>query len=259
MNKAELTGYPSIDKPWLKYYSEEATNVTFPQSTVYECIYKNNRRYGNEIAMIYYGKKITYRKMFVEIDKAAGAFTALGVGGGDNVAICMPAVPEALYTVLALNKIGANANMLNPTFSEEQLTERITETGAKILVVLNELYGKIGKVVSKTSIATVVACPAVNSFGRMARIWKRAGNIPGAMDWNAFIHRGKGTAYTALKYQPNTPAVTVYSSGTTGAAKGIQLTNDGIVATMRQYECAGFNMKRQDRPISDSALPSHGN
>ena len=100
----ELTGYPSIDKPWLKYYSEEAIHVTFPKATVYECIYKNNRDHGNEIAMTYYGKKITYRKLFAEIDKAARAFTALGVKSGDNVAICMPAVPEALYTVLALNK-----------------------------------------------------------------------------------------------------------------------------------------------------------
>ncbi len=250
MQKKEQTGYPSIDKPWLKYYSEEAINVTFPKATVYERIYKNNCDHGNEIAMIYYGKKITYRKLFAEIDKAARAFTVLGVKSGDNVAICMPAVPEALYTVLALNKIGANANMLNPTFSEEQLAERITETGAKILVVLNELCGKIGKVVPKTSIATIVACPAVNSFGKIVRMWKHAGNIPGTMDWNAFVRRGKGAAYTAFKYQPNTPAVTVYSSGTTGAAKGIQLTNDGIVATMRQYECAGFHMKREDRYVA---------
>ena len=40
MQKKEQTGYPSIDKPWLKYYSEGAINVTFPKATVYEFTYK---------------------------------------------------------------------------------------------------------------------------------------------------------------------------------------------------------------------------
>ncbi len=248
--KKELTGYPSIDKPWLKYYDEKALHVTFPKATVYECIYTNNCSYGNEIAMIYYGKKITYKKMFSEIENVTGAFSSLGVRRGDNVAICMPAIPEALYTVLALNKIGANANMLNPTFSEVQLAERINETEAKILIVLNELYEKIGKAVFKTGIGTVVACPAANSLGKMVRVWKHVKKIQGTIEWNDFVRRGKGIAYATAKYQANTPAVTVYSSGTTGAEKGIQLTNDGIVALMRQYEYAGFDMKRQDRYIA---------
>lgn len=32
----ELTGFPSIDKPWLKYYSEKAINTTIPKCTIYE-------------------------------------------------------------------------------------------------------------------------------------------------------------------------------------------------------------------------------
>ena len=42
MSEKELTGYPSIDKPWLKYYSDEAINISIPQRTVYESIYDNN-------------------------------------------------------------------------------------------------------------------------------------------------------------------------------------------------------------------------
>ena len=38
-----LTGYPSIDKPWLKYYSEEAINAPLPECTMYEYIWKNNK------------------------------------------------------------------------------------------------------------------------------------------------------------------------------------------------------------------------
>lgn len=41
----ELTGYPSIDKPWLKYYSEEAKDAPLPECTIYEYLVENNKDY----------------------------------------------------------------------------------------------------------------------------------------------------------------------------------------------------------------------
>ena len=40
--RAELTGFPSIDKPWLKYYSEEAIHTPLPQKTLCRYLYENN-------------------------------------------------------------------------------------------------------------------------------------------------------------------------------------------------------------------------
>lgn len=42
-----LTGYPSIDKPWLKYYSDEAINAPLPECTIWQYIYDNNKNYRN--------------------------------------------------------------------------------------------------------------------------------------------------------------------------------------------------------------------
>ena len=42
MHNQNLTGYPSIDKPWLKYYSEEAINAHPPECCIYDYIYKIN-------------------------------------------------------------------------------------------------------------------------------------------------------------------------------------------------------------------------
>ena len=52
MNTQERTGYPSIDKPWMKYYSEEAINSKLPEESLYGFLYKNNRDYKNDIALI---------------------------------------------------------------------------------------------------------------------------------------------------------------------------------------------------------------
>ncbi|MBR2408262.1 MAG: acyl--CoA ligase [Lachnospiraceae bacterium] len=245
-----LTGYPSIDKPWLKYYSEEAINAVPPKCSIYENIYEANREYLEETALLYYGKKVTYKKLFHEVDKAAKAFVSCGVNYGDNVAICMPATPETIYTILALNKIGANANMLNPTFSEEQLRDRINDTEAKVLVVVNELFWRVKNVLSKTKIETVVSCSAVNSLGAVIKAIKKVKKIPNTMVWNEFVKKEKDVTLTIPGYKPNHPAVMVYSSGTTGASKGIQLTNDSINATINEGKYIGFEWKRQDRYIA---------
>ena len=54
------TGYPSIDKPWLKYYSEEAINAPLPECTIYEYMFENNKNYPSDIAILCLGRKITY-------------------------------------------------------------------------------------------------------------------------------------------------------------------------------------------------------
>lgn len=246
MAEKELTGYSSIDKPWLKYYSEEAINKPFPACTIFETIYERNKAHLTDTALLYFGKKISYGTMFSEIDKTAKALAHLGVKNGDNVAICMPAVPEAIYTILALNRLGANACMLNPTFNESQLMERINEMGANLLIIVNELFPIVQNVIPKTGIRHVVACPAVNSLGALVRLAKRVRPISGTIAWNAFIRQGRGVSYQAAPYEKQKPAIMVFSSGTTGASKGIQLTNDGINATVCEYDCGIFGFKRQD-------------
>ncbi len=249
MKKEEknLTGYPSIDKPWLKYYSEEAIGIRNSECSIYQNIYDGNYTYHNDVALLYFGKKITYGKLFKEIDKVAKALIKYGVKCGDNVAVCMPAIPETIYLILALNKIGANANMLNPLFSEEQLTARINDTGAELLFTINELYIRVEKVVTKTTIKTVVCCTSVNSLGAVVKIIKKAKSISDTIPWNIFIKSGKGLDVIVPAYKPNRPAIMVYSSGTTGASKGIQLTNDSINNTIYEGVQIGFDWKRSDK------------
>ena len=53
-NEKQITGYPSIDKPWLKYYSEEARNAVMPERTLYQYIYESNKDCKQNIAIVSY-------------------------------------------------------------------------------------------------------------------------------------------------------------------------------------------------------------
>ena len=49
----ELTGFPSIDKPWLKYYNKEAIHTKPFSGSIYRHILQNNQEYQDNCALQY--------------------------------------------------------------------------------------------------------------------------------------------------------------------------------------------------------------
>ena len=79
----KLTGYPSIDKPWLKYYTEEQIHAPLPECTIFEYLWENNKDYPNDIACLFFGeagrtavshglgREFTYEEACERVDRAA--------------------------------------------------------------------------------------------------------------------------------------------------------------------------------------------
>ena len=93
----KMAGYPSIDKPWLKYYTAIPDNLPDPGMSMYEFLYENNKDRLDNIALNYFGRKISYRQLFEGIDKTASALKAYGVRKGDIVSLCALNMPEFIY------------------------------------------------------------------------------------------------------------------------------------------------------------------
>ncbi|MCH5274004.1 MAG: hypothetical protein J1E35_10050 [Lachnospiraceae bacterium] len=77
-----LTGYPSIDKPWLKYYSENAAQYVTDriEQSAYQCILEANKERMHYIALECFGVKSTYGELFKKIEKTAKALRSYGIG-----------------------------------------------------------------------------------------------------------------------------------------------------------------------------------
>lgn len=65
MEEKKLTGYPSIDKPWLKYYSEEAVTAPLPECTIYEYLWKCNKNHLNDIAEDFFARMYTILQFLI--------------------------------------------------------------------------------------------------------------------------------------------------------------------------------------------------
>lgn len=142
------SGYPSVDKPWLKYFEGSDNEIEKCKCSIWRNIYNHNKDHLNEIALLYYGRKITYGEMFKNIDTLQNVFMKQGVRSDDRVAFFILSCPEMIYSLLALNKIGAMANMINPTFTAEQIRGRINDSGAEIIIVLDQIYERLQTVIN---------------------------------------------------------------------------------------------------------------
>ena len=249
----ELTGYPSIDKPWLKYYSEKAINAPLPECTLYEYIYENNKDYLNQNALNYFGKKITYSELFANIEKAAKSFQSMGVKKGDIVTIMSMHTPETIYCIYALNRLGAVANMVYMTLSEKELLHEVKNTESKILVILNLAYEKVEKIRTELDVQSVVVIsPADSMKFLMKTAYKLKTKSPklqvGYLSYQDFISLGKPVSKVAdAPYEKMAPAIIAHTSGTTGEPKGVMLSNYNLNAVAYQYSVSGMNLKKGEK------------
>lgn len=250
----ELTGYPSIDKPWLKYYSEEAINAKLPECTIYEYLRENNRNNLENIALNYFGCRVTFEKMFNEIEKATRAFCNIGVKQGDIVVMSTVTVPEAVYAFYALNRLGAIANMVDPRTSVEGIKEYITEVNAKFVLVIDVAYSKIKKAIKGTEVKQIIVISPADSLSNMKRLAYNVGetlkgNLPQhsklCISWNKFIKDGQNNVPKIAAYKKDVCCVIVHTGGTTGSPKGVMLSNDNINALVCQSVWTGIDMRRE--------------
>lgn len=238
----ERTGYPSIDKPWLKYYSEEAINAPLPEGTIYEYLRENNRNYLNDTALIYFDRKISFRKLFGEIEKAARAFYALGVRQGDVCTVVTLSCVNSVVVFYALNKIGAVSNYVSAIASEDEMAGYIREAGSGYVVTLDLFADKVLKAGNEESRIVVfslsdympVPAKIVVKY-KFSKIDKRIKTDRRVLFWRDFLAVAKGNDDFRQKRNCNTVSIWAHTSGTTGFPKTVLLTDKAYNAVAMQY------------------------
>lgn len=252
MDAGKKTGYPSIDKPWLQFYSEEALNTPLPECTIYEYMYENNKNHLTDIALLYFNRKISFGELFENIDKTARAFSALGVKRGDIVTVAMPSMPEALYCVYALNRLGAVANMIHPLASEKEICHYLNEVKSTVFVMFTGTYELVKNAIGNTSVRTaIVASPSESLAAPVRLLYKlkarepKFDGDPVFLSWGAFIGGGKNVNVHYKSHDVNETAIISHTGGTTGEPKGVMCSDRNINAVIWQVT-KDIGIKRQD-------------
>lgn len=245
------TGYPSVDRPWLKYYSKEAINAPLPSCSIYEYLVQCNRDYPKDTAILYLGRIITYGELFHRIDETAAAFAALDVKPGEIVTVALPSIPEALYTVYALNKLGAVANMIHPLAGEQEMVNYLNEVKSRVAVLYEGSYAIVKNRLKETEVERAVVVSAGESLPLRIKpfffLKSPRTKLPaktGILNWLDFIRSGRGMNVSVYVKDPHTLALISHTGGTTGEPKGVMCSDYNVNALIWQLVC-NFEYVRQ--------------
>lgn len=244
-----MTGYPSINKPALRYYAMDKYRDIQRAETVTEALFRQNRDNTDYIALEFFYTKITFAQFFNEVEKLVKALRHFGISKNDTVAICLAGIPEAMYAVYALGYLGAVGIFFPPYLDKDTMKNDINKGKCRLLFVMDMFYEKakplFDDVIPQTDIEQIVIIPTLNSsvLGKIKKPQHpKSDNI---LLYNNFIKLGSQDELPPMvEYEEQMPLAVVYSSGSTGILKGVLLSHDTFNNSASSYLSFGFDLRK---------------
>jgi long-chain acyl-CoA synthetase len=237
---------PYASKPWLASYSPvvPATIEVLKFQNLGELLVDACKRFPERAAFTCMDKTMTY----AEVERASAAFGAFlqgrGIKPGARVAIMMPNVLQYPVAMMGALRAGYAVVNVNPLYTPRELEHQLKDSGAEVIVILENFATTLQAVISKTPVKHVVVAAMgdmlglkghlVNFVVRRVRKMVPAWSLPGHIKFNAALSEGRGRT---LKPSPATPddiAFLQYTGGTTGVSKGATLLHRNILANVAQ-------------------------
>jgi acetyl-CoA synthetase len=231
---------------WPRWFVGGAINLTF------NCVDRHATERADATALLWEGedgevRSFTYRALLREIGRVANGLRALGVGKGDVVAVYMPMVPEAIVAMYATVRIGAIYLPIFSGFGAPAVAARLNDSGAKLLFTADGFFRRGNRVPMKETADDAVAhAPAVERVV----VWRRWPAEPrprGELDvsWDEAFAAAPSD-HRAPSFDPETPMMIAYTSGTTGRPKGSVHVHGGFLVKVAAEAAYQTDLKGDD-------------
>jgi long-chain acyl-CoA synthetase len=235
-----------VDRIWLDHYprgvpAEIDVNEYASAREVFE---ESCRKFATRPAFSCMGRSIS----FADLDALSSTFGAWlqhqGCTKGTRVALMMPNILQYPVCLFGALRAGCAIVNVNPLYTARELEHQLVDSGAEVIVVVENFARTLQSVVANTKIRQVV----VTSIGEMLAIKGRLVDLvlrrvkrvipkfslPGAIRFSDAMHQGRKLSLSRVPLSHDDLAFLQYTGGTTGIAKGAMLLHRNIVANMLQ-------------------------
>ncbi len=259
----------SLERPWLQSYpkgvpAEIDVNEFHSVSAVFDT---SVAKFRDRPAYSSFGKVLTYGETDALVEQfAAYLLGELQLKKGDRVALMMPNCLQYPIATFGVLRAGLTVVNVNPLYTARELKHQLVDSGAAVLVVVDNFCDTVQQVIADTPIKHVVTTGLGDMLGAkgivvnfvLKYIKKMVPNysLRGAIRFNQALKLGSRHTLPKVEIDHDDVAFLQYTGGTTGVAKGAMLTNRNLVANMQQasawISASGIEMGKE---VIITALP----
>lgn len=210
--------------------------MIYPQTPLFESLETNARRFPEQPAIIYYGKKIKYAELWDSCLRLAAVLAGLGLKKSDRVAVYMQNCPHFVISFLGSMRANAVVVPLNPMLVDNELRTLLGDSDAKAVITTTELYPKIAGICKELGINNVIVGALTDYLPEDPQI-----PVPDFMNTIPAVIEGTNCWLSALAGASAPPPVEVgpddlcllpYTAGSTGVPKGCMHTHATVTSNV---------------------------
>lgn len=255
-------------RPWTSSYPAGVPEDLPPVAgSLIDILAESARSYPDAPALEFFGHTTSYRRLLDQVERVAGALADRGVTTGTRVALVLPNCPQHVVAFYAVQRLGGVVIEHNPLYTIDELEHQFAEHRADHAIAWDTVATSLQQFSAELRPTTLVAVdltkamPARTQLAlrlplRRARESRRALHqpAPGGIPWETLL-RGQPVAASVPRPDTEDLAVIQYTSGTTGTAKGVQLSHRNLMANARQCVAYVPDIPRGEDCVVHGVLP----
>jgi long-chain acyl-CoA synthetase len=235
-----------MNRIWLAHYPPgvPATINVDEYASVREVFEESCRAFATRPAFTCMGRSVTFGDLDALSSTFGGWLQGIGCTPGTRVALMMPNVLQYPICLFGALRAGCTVVNVNPLYTARELEYQLVDSGAEVIVVVENFARTVQQAIAGTRIRQVV----VTSIGELLAVKGRfvdlvlrrvkrvipEWTLPGAIRFGQAMKEGRKRSLSRVRITHDDLAFLQYTGGTTGVAKGAMLTHRNIVANLLQ-------------------------
>lgn len=243
-----------MEKFWLNNYPDGVAHDIAPEqySSLNQLLEESFRKNADRPVSVCMERWMSYRQLDELSASLAAWLQRLGLEPGARVAIMLPNIPQFAVTMAAILRAGYTCVNINPLYTARELEHQLKDSGATVIVILENFANTLEEVIEHTGVRHVVLTSMGDLLGTWYGRWLTfavrhlAKMVPpfrlplsdgrSVTPFSRALELGASMSLKPSASTLDSIAFLQYTGGTTGLSKGAVLTHRNVVAAILQAE-----------------------